>query len=77
MIKKTPKKKGKGAIVKLEPEALSAINEVAESVSSFQSFEEEEEDDETEDAEEQADEVFEGLSSTPTDIEETPPMQPR
>eukprot|EP00971_Amphidinium_carterae_P350097 6491379-Amphidinium_carterae.2 len=79
-IKKTPKRKGKGpkgAIVKLEPEALSTIDEVAESISSFQSFEEEEEDDENEEAEEQADEVFGGLSSTPADIEETTPMQPR
>eukprot|EP00971_Amphidinium_carterae_P188258 3736837-Amphidinium_carterae.1 len=77
MVKKTPKKKVKGTIVKLDPDALSAIDEVAESVSNFQSFEEEEKDEEDEQTEVQADEVFEGLSSTPADIEEPTPEQPR
>eukprot|EP00971_Amphidinium_carterae_P092963 1840444-Amphidinium_carterae.3 len=48
------KKKVKGNVVKLDPTALSAIDEVASVSSSFQSFDEEEEDeddDEAEDAE--------------------------
>eukprot|EP00971_Amphidinium_carterae_P123548 2446829-Amphidinium_carterae.1 len=69
-VKKKTMKKGKGNIVKLDTDALSAIDEVAENISSFQSFEEDEEEAEEE---EKADEVFDRLSSTPADNAHTPP----